>query len=590
MISNQRQSFRFRLNQDEDNQSRFSNNERFDKAQFVYQISVENEKKENENVDKNSNSYYHEKNENENWTKNAEFYNDDLWNYNDAKFDVNFVTSANMMSAIHVCQKCSTKFIFRNKFFKHLRVECWQFESKSDVKFDANHASVTSNAEKSIVVDVDFQLIKFIVTSVVDNDYVFRESHYVTALIKEARDEEIVSCCLDIDCFLTIENRVYVKRTFFIISIRQLIASLSVRSIDNNIHSFNEYVVVDLFMNDHVIITEKKTSATNRFSIEIHIVDELKINLLIDNDVLNVQRMSLDLKFQTTILANCHDFKVFIDIIAKKNFDQRRIIRSKVSFKISAKATVQMSMSYHDNLSNDRDFLFEFQCNQFLDLNENVFAHIVNASLDHVMMRNIIQHSVTLQKRVRLKTLIDYNQQRCYNLTSNVDFLVIDDWKITKQHQRIWKNKLDMIAAAAIYAVFLTTNMISSSFFTSNTATNVDSIFDDLKTSFFIVLDDSKTFFFIVIDSILKHVMSNDVIIYDESNIIACIAEVINVYSAVWNDQNIIVDIFEKQWMSIILKSNVEVLKSTRMYSIESKNRAIIDVIFDKMHKKDKMT
>ena len=42
--------------------------------------------------------------------------------------------------------------------------------------------------------------------------------------------------------------------------------------------------------------------------------------------------------------------------------------------------------------------------------------------------------------------------------------------------------------------------------------------------------------------------------------------------------------------MSIILKSDVEVLKSTRVYSIESKNRTIIDVIFDKMHKKNKMT
>ena len=154
-----------------------------------------------------------------------------------------------------------------------------------------------NNVEKSIVVDVnDFQLIKFIVTSIIDNDYVFRKSHYVTALIKKTRDEEIVNCCLNIDCFLTIENRVYVKRIFFSTSVRQLIASLSIRNIDNNIHSFNEYVVVDLFMNDHVINAEKRISTTNRFSIEIHIVDELKINLLVDNDVFNVQKMSLNLK------------------------------------------------------------------------------------------------------------------------------------------------------------------------------------------------------------------------------------------------------------------------------------------------------
>ena len=188
-----------------------------------------------------------------------------------------------------------------------------------------------------------------------------------------------------------------------------------------------------------------------------------------------------------------------------------------------------MSISYHDNLSNDRDFFFESQCNQFLDLNENVFVYIVNAFLNHVMMRNIIQHSIILQKRARLKTLIDYNQQKCYNLTSNVDFLIIDDWKITKQHQRIWKNKLNMTIATIIYVVSLTTNMTSSSSssssFKSNAATNVNSIFVN-----------SKTIFFIVIDSILKHVMSNDVIIYDELSVVARITKVINAYSIVWND------------------------------------------------------
>ena len=192
---------------------------------------------------------------------------------------------------------------------------------------------------------------------------------------------------------------------------------------------------------------------------------------------------------------------------SKRNIDQKRIIWFKINFKISVEIIVQMSISYHDNLSNDRDFLFEFQCNQLLDLNENVFVHIVNAFLNHVMMRNIIQYSIILQKRARLKTLIDYNQQKCYNLTSNVDFLIIDDWKITKQHQRIWKNKLNMTIVVAIYVVSLTTNMISSSFFKSDTTTNVNSIFNNLKT-----------FFFIVIDLILKHVMSNDVVIYDESN------------------------------------------------------------------------
>ena len=157
---------------------------------------------------------------------------------------------------------------------------------------------------------------------------------------------------MNIDCFFTIENRVYVKRIFFFILIRQLTISLSVREIENNIHSFSEYIVVNLFINNHVIINEKKTSTTNRFLIEIHIVDELKINLLINNNVFNTQRTLLNLKTQIATLINCRNLKIFINIIAKKNVDQKRIIRSKNSFKMSTKVIVQMLIVYYDNLSN----------------------------------------------------------------------------------------------------------------------------------------------------------------------------------------------------------------------------------------------
>ena len=42
--------------------------------------------------------------------------------------------------------------------------------------------------------------------------------------------------------------------------------------------------------------------------------------------------------------------------------------------------------------------------------------------------------------------------------------------------------------------------------------------------------------------------------------------------------------------MSITLKSDAEALKSARVYPAGPKNRAVIDVTFDKMHKKNKMT
>ena len=198
------------------------------------------------------------------------------------------------------------------------------------------------------------------------------------------------------------------------------------------------------------------------------------------------------------------------------------------------------------------------------------------------MIRNINQLSITLRKRFKFDTLIKYNQQKYYNLTSNVDFLTIDEWKITKQHQRDWKEKLSMIVAAVVYVISLIIevifdkiNIITS--FVLSTMTNCH--FSQINIKFFIVF----------INSTLKHVLFNDVIVYDKSNVTNQIIEMINVFSIIWNDQKIIVDISENQWMSITFKSNAE-LKSIKMYLINVKNRKIIDVIFDKMHKNDKMT
>ena len=52
------------------------------------------------------------------------------------------------------------------------------------------------------------------------------------------------------------------------------------------------------------------------------------------------------------------------------------------------------------------------------------------------MIRNINQQSIILRKRFKLSILINYNQQNCYNFTSNVEFLIIDETKIIKQYQR----------------------------------------------------------------------------------------------------------------------------------------------------------
>ena len=68
-------------------------------------------------------------------------------------------------------------------------------------------------------------------------------------------------------------------------------------------------------------------SITNKFDVEIHFVNDLKTNLLIDNDVFIAQRVKIDLITQNIQLSNCQNLVVSIDTMIKKNSDFKRTIR-----------------------------------------------------------------------------------------------------------------------------------------------------------------------------------------------------------------------------------------------------------------------
>ena len=83
-------------------------------------------------------------------------------------------------------------------------------------------------------------------------------------------------------------------------------------------------------------------------------------------------------------------------------------------------------MSYNENLSFDRNFLFELQCAEYLNDDDDVLIHIIDVEFHHVMIRNIINYVVQLSKRIRLDSIIEFNQQECYNFTFDAKFLTIE--------------------------------------------------------------------------------------------------------------------------------------------------------------------
>ena len=234
------------------------------------------------------------------------------------------------------------------------------------------------------------KLMKSIVMLVNENDQIFRDCHYTIVNLRFTTIDEFVNVCLNIDCSIIINDRQTLTRHVFNLKIKKLISSISIRDIDNIMHFIFEYIVINCYFDDY-LSNNNRISITNKFDIEIHFVDDLKTNLLVDNDVLNAQNAKIDLITQIVHLSNCQNLVASIDIIIKKNSSLKRIIRAKQITNVFVNFIVIIFVNYHDNLSNNRDFLFESQCVQqrFLNTNENVFVHIVDVSLNDVIIRNI---------------------------------------------------------------------------------------------------------------------------------------------------------------------------------------------------------
>ena len=222
---------------------------------------------------------------------------------------------------------------------------------------------------------------------------------------------------------MTITNRKILQQYFSDSIIKQLSSSISMRDIENIMHHIFDYVLFTLYFDDQLI---DKIVVIDKFQIEIHLIDDLKINIFIDNDVFTAQQVKLNLTQQIVQLNSCQNFVVLINVLTRQKIEIKRIIRVKSIVIISIKIIINVSMSYNENLSFDRNFLFESQCVEYLNDDDDVLIHIVDVEFYHVMIKNIINYVVQLFKRIRLDSVIEFNQQECYNFTFDAKFLATE--------------------------------------------------------------------------------------------------------------------------------------------------------------------
>ena len=88
--------------------------------------------------------------------------------------------------------------------------------------------------------------------------------------------------------------------------------------------------------------------------------------------------MCINLKMKVYKFDKYQRLKVLIDVIIKFRLNSRKIIRNKASVIIASDVIMKIFIVYKNDISKDRDFLFESDYFQNFKLIDGVFVHVID--------------------------------------------------------------------------------------------------------------------------------------------------------------------------------------------------------------------
>ncbi len=208
------------------------------------------------------------------------------------------------------------------------------------------------------ILSKDRILIQFTAESIEETDYAFQEWKYATFKASwYTKNSAKYDVCADIECTMSLSDREFIESITlnFATKIRKLTSLILIRDIENKIHNSNEYILMNNFIKETLL---NDTSAITFFQREFHLMNDLKMKMLIDIDILSSKRIQINLNDRILQINSCQDIIIKINIVTWKKANLKRIVRSQEKIIISSHVFLKILVKIKD-LSKNWDFIFE---------------------------------------------------------------------------------------------------------------------------------------------------------------------------------------------------------------------------------------
>jgi hypothetical protein len=491
---------------------------------------TEKDKHDNEIENYSSeNEYYHESN------SELDYYNSNLNDHDQFDVEINFFISTQTFR----CRKCKAIFSSNNQLHKHVRQNICE-----NINISVRDTTFKEKIMNESIVNfvMNILVLKFSIdfSKNVDTDFEFRKWIYAKTMITLFDKTDETQVCLDIECSVILADKLFVQKQISQIRIRYMITLLNVRDLDTNKHQTSKYFIVTIYF------TEKLEEKSVREFIrrKVHLINNLKANMLIDNDILRSEDIFIDEANNKATIVSCNNMIISVEIRTFSKEMINKILHARAIIMISFYSMTIISI-HNANLSSNRDFLFEPD-----DTDISLYAHAINDSITAIMTKNLISKIVKISRNDRLRKITKIQYLNAFHANSETNLQNYVERTSRRIHKISWFNRVLRAVAVAYVAVFI--------MFTSN-------------------------------DQNIIH--KTDVIIHNfTSQTVFIFSNLIEQYSDLWKSEEF-VKLFENEWMRISLRSNwkTKIFGKVKIYSLETENKKLVDQTFNDLQAKERL-
>lgn len=201
----------------------------------------------------------------------------------------------NFLGVESVCHRYKSTFSSKSPIHKHFKSNCVgqdQGNSTTPLPAPVLHHVIKSTAS----------------TKAVGSGYAFRDWNYATVIVCLTLGEiplhtDVTSlCCLDTGCSVILVDLAWLFKKAPTEKILKIATPLKVRGIGASRHESDEFVSMSLYFSG---VNSANRPAYAHVHKELHLVNGLKANLLVGNNILAAERVIIDLANKSAMISSC---------------------------------------------------------------------------------------------------------------------------------------------------------------------------------------------------------------------------------------------------------------------------------------------